>query len=461
MDSDDLLNCTYSVASHSFIRNIYLNLLGWNLLFWVTICFPVNIALLASSFYQTFHATTIYYMIVFEVGSYSLQVTSIQDEQGHISQTRLRVQDVFAMTDSPTKILTQWNRNNQPVGDSSSLLAGFLGQVASNFGNFPVLYESWTQVPEQYKNNVYVNTIQANFFVNDVEHKQYILGSLGKKWKDKRCRLFDKFYNWEQSVEENIENHPPHIPQDHWAIFVRYRRSAKTMEIANKNAANRAKLVIPHDLGSKTLARKRNELEVMHGREFSRAEMYQVSHKKPDGSFINEEARELHEKLQDELQNCSKMKLFESLWERTSGYVRGMGLGVSPSQVIGSSSRATSSTTSFESNERIEQMQAEINSLKAQVAEVDVLKQQIAFLMQRANRDRFRNRRRNHREIDIATVCATVIVTVAKCPRNNGSELNYLSFSDPPTGRGPRDSFPSGVAIFRHPKIGAMTTMLV
>ncbi|KAL2337062.1 hypothetical protein Fmac_011508 [Flemingia macrophylla] len=293
------------------------------------------------------------------------------------------------MTDSPTKILTQWNRNNQPVGDSSSLLAGFLGQVASNFGNFPVLYESWTQVPEQYKNNVYVNTIQANFVVNDVEHKQYILGSLGKKWKDKRCRLFDKFHNWEQSVEENIENHPPHIPQDHWAIFVRYRRSAKTMvEIANKNAANRAKLVIPHSLGSKTLARKRNELEVMHGREFSRAEMYQVSHKKPDGSFVNEEARELHEKLQDELQNCSENEAFLRVCGKEHpGYVRGMGLGVSPSQVIGSSSRATSSTTSFESNERIEQMQAEINSLKAQVAEVDVLKQQIAFLMQRANRD--------------------------------------------------------------------------
>ncbi|KAL2324122.1 hypothetical protein Fmac_023180 [Flemingia macrophylla] len=287
------------------------------------------------------------------------------NEQGHISETRLRVQDVFAMTDSPTKILTQWNRNNQPVGDSSSLLAGFLGQVASNFGNFP-----------------------ANFVVNDVEHKQYILGSLGKKWKDKRCRLFDKFHNWEQSVEENIANHPPHIPQDHWAMFVRYSRSAKAMEIANKNAANRAKLVIPHSLGSKTLARKRNELEVMHGREFSRVEMYQVSHKKPDGSFVNEEARKLHEKLQDELQNCFENEAFLRVCGKEHpGYVRGMGLGVSPSQVIRSSSRAISSTTSFESNERIEQMQAEINSLKAQVAEVDVLKQQIAFLMQRANRD--------------------------------------------------------------------------
>ncbi|KAL2318647.1 hypothetical protein Fmac_032523 [Flemingia macrophylla] len=133
-------------------------------------------------------------------------------------------------------------------------------QVASNFGNFPVLYENWTQVLEQYKNNVYVNTIQANFVVNDEKHKQYILGSLGKKWKDKRCRLFDKYHNWEQSVKENIQNHPPHIPQDHWAIFIRYRRSAKAMEIANKNAANRAKLVIPHILGSKTLARKMNEL---------------------------------------------------------------------------------------------------------------------------------------------------------------------------------------------------------
>ncbi|KAL2343759.1 hypothetical protein Fmac_005044 [Flemingia macrophylla] len=262
------------------------------------------------------------------------------------------------MTDSSTRILTQWNRNNQPVGDSSSLLAGFLGQVASNFGNFPVLYENWSQVPEQYKNNVYLITIQANFVVNDDKHKQYILRSLGNKWKDKRCR-----------------------------------RSAKAMDIANKNAANRAKLVIPHILGSKTLARKRDELETIHGREFSRAEMYQLSHKKPDGTFVNEEARELHQ-----MQNCSENEAFMRVCGKEHpDYVHGMGLGVSPSQIVGSSFGATSSTTSIESNERMEQMQAEIeslkaqvaeiDSLKAQVAEVDVLKQQIAFLMQRAKGD--------------------------------------------------------------------------
>ena len=83
------------------------------------------------------------------------------DGEGHVSQTRLRVQDVFAMTDSPTKIMIKWNRNNQPVGEASSLLVGFLGQLASNFGNFPILYEKWTQVPREYKDNVYLNTIQV------------------------------------------------------------------------------------------------------------------------------------------------------------------------------------------------------------------------------------------------------------------------------------------------------------
>ncbi|KAL2344662.1 hypothetical protein Fmac_005947 [Flemingia macrophylla] len=180
---------TYSVASHSFIRNIYLNLLGWNLLFWVTICFPVNIALLASSFYQ---------------------------------------------------------ERCVPFAFSPATLVHVFAQSALLLATISCLYGS-------------VNSLLT----------------------------FD-----------------------------------------------------------------------------------------------------LQEKLQDELQNCSENEAFLRVYGKEHpGYVRGMGLGVSPSQVIGSSSRATSSTTSFESNERIEQMQAEINSLKAQVAEVDVLKQQIAFLMQRANRD--------------------------------------------------------------------------
>ncbi|KAL2328174.1 hypothetical protein Fmac_021601 [Flemingia macrophylla] len=109
-----------------------------------------------------------------------------------------------------------------------------------------------------------------------------------------------------------------------------------------------------------------------------------------------------------------------------------MGLGVSPSQIIGSSSRATSSTTSFESNERIEQMQAEIDSLKAQVAETPDLEspvnrrssegshmpegrrllRRLRSSSQFSHRDGYCDGCPDCRHFHIATVTATVALTV-------------------------------------------------
>ena len=146
--------------------------------------------------------------------------------------------------------------------------------------------------------------------------------------------------------------------------------------------------------------------------------MYQISHQKSDGTFVNDAARELHvrfflhsiyfvlimvnyliciffcfqEKLHNELQSYSENEAFTRVCGKEHpGYVRGMGLGVRPSQISGSSTQSTTSTTSFESSQKMQQMQAEIDllklkaaeidTLKAKAAEVDILKEQIAFLM--------------------------------------------------------------------------------
>ncbi|KAJ1394587.1 putative transposase, Ptta/En/Spm, plant [Sesbania bispinosa] len=183
---------------------------------------------------------------------------------GVVRQTCLRVQHVFAARDA-TKVCTKRNAEGQPIEEFAGLLPGFLGEIASNFYNFPIMYETWKKVPRDYKNTVYKETIKAKFDVNDQEHKKYILASLGKKWRDTQCRLFHKNYKWEISVEENCRIHPPEINPDHWRLFVQFRTSPKQMEISNKNAANHEKLLIPHTLGSKTLARKRDELEVQYG----------------------------------------------------------------------------------------------------------------------------------------------------------------------------------------------------
>jgi CHAD domain-containing protein len=59
------------------------------------------------------------------------------------------------------------------------------------------------------------------------------------------------------------------------------------------------------------------------------------------------------------------------------GFARSMGLGVTPSQLT-----TTSLTSSSNANEKMKKMQAEIDSLKDKASQVDLLKEQVAFLMQ-------------------------------------------------------------------------------
>ncbi|XP_020211795.1 uncharacterized protein LOC109796538 [Cajanus cajan] len=120
-------------------------------------------------------------------------------------------------------------------------------------------------------------------------------------------------------------------------------------EISDKNVANREKLLIPHTLGSKTLARKRDEME------------------------------QLHKEIQE---TSSKNEAFLKVFGKEHpGYVRGMGLGVTPTQIIGSCSSSMRSGSPSDAA-TIARLQAEIEMLKTRVGEVDVLKEQLAFLMQ-------------------------------------------------------------------------------
>ncbi|XP_004512850.1 uncharacterized protein [Cicer arietinum] len=158
-------------------------------------------------------------------------------------------------------------------------------------------------------------------------------------------------------------------------------------EKANKNAANREKLTILQTLGSKTLARKRYELELRNDRKYSRGEMYSICHIKYAGSFVNDEAKEKYEQLQDKIgKTRSPNEAFVNVFGKEHpGYVRCIGLRITPSQITKSTFHSVRSMSSFEPNEKMEKMQAEINRLKKRDSEVDMLKKQIAFLLQMQN----------------------------------------------------------------------------
>ncbi|KAK2410609.1 hypothetical protein QL285_045966 [Trifolium repens] len=60
-----------------------------------------------------------------------------------------------------------------------------------------------------------------------------------------------------------------------------------------------------------------------------------------------------------------------------------MGLGLTPSQLT--AARSPRLTSSFEDEEKMKQMQAEIDSLKDRALQLDILKEQVAFLLQNHN----------------------------------------------------------------------------
>ncbi|WJX19255.1 Asparagine-rich protein (ARP protein) [Trifolium repens] len=243
-------------------------------------------------------------------------------------------------------------------------------------------YRSSTSRSSCWKTEFYDKKIKPKFVVNDGYNKKYILNSIAAKWRIAKSRLFRKFYKWDLTLEENLRNYPRSIDPDDWAAFVQYRRKQETMEMARKNAANRAKLRMNHSLGTKSLARKRDELEIRDVRKYNRGEMFAVSHKSSDGSFVNEEAKKKNDQLQAEiakthLENEAFVKVFG---KEHGGFARSKGLGVTPSQLT--TTRSTRLTCSSEDNEKMKKMQDEIDSLREKASQVDILKEQVAFLMQ-------------------------------------------------------------------------------
>ncbi|PNX91732.1 hypothetical protein L195_g047866, partial [Trifolium pratense] len=93
--------------------------------------------------------------------------------------------------------------------------------------------------------------------------------------------------------------------------------------------------------------------------------MYEVSHKKRNGAYVNDEARKKNEELQKEIRasNSVNQSFVKVFGKEHNGYVRGVGLGVTPSQIFGHSSRHSTSVA----DAQIAKMQSEIDALTTQV----------------------------------------------------------------------------------------------
>ncbi|XP_027343285.1 uncharacterized protein LOC113855855 [Abrus precatorius] len=264
------------------------------------------------------------------------------DENGTRKTKQLTVNDVWCLPPNE-KIILNWNDEGQPIGDS----AGLLNRLE----------------------------LLPKFEVDSDLYKSYIFKSLNSKWREYKQELWQQRDDSTRNRDQLIEIVPEGVNRDHWASFVDYRLSSKTKENAQKNRDNRKKQIIPHTSGSKSIARKRAELELESGRKVSRGEVWTVTHKHANGHFVSQEAKEISEKIQEYESSRSlsqEISTQDSLAhvlgsKEHCGRVRGLGLGPCPSQVFGYPARSYSGMSSSLSSYR--ELQNQVTVLKSQMDE--------------------------------------------------------------------------------------------
>ncbi|XP_060186733.1 uncharacterized protein LOC132616141 isoform X5 [Lycium barbarum] len=297
------------------------------------------------------------------------------NEGGTITEGRLKVRDIWSL---PTgkRIIIPCNELGQPIDDAGGLLGGFMGDLGSDFSKFLMCYKSWRKVPVNYKNSVYDDIIQKKILVEDGRLRDYMMKSIGKTWKDTRCSLYHSFYKESLTFEENVARRPGGIDLDQWTWFLQYRKDKKTQKMYKQNAENRRKQTYTHTNGSKSLPRRKAEEEHKRGRPMSRGELWPLTHKRKDSTYMNEAAKligEQTERIESQDGVSKKISEFDSLAQvlgkEHAGRVRGVGYGPTPTQVFGQTAYQFKGVSSTQANRdhEMEEMKLKMQELQSVV----------------------------------------------------------------------------------------------
>ncbi|RYQ95159.1 hypothetical protein Ahy_B08g090214 [Arachis hypogaea] len=257
----------------------------------------------------------------------------IIDADGTIKPAKLSMKEAMERPNGK-RIVLRFNNTKQAIGDEAGLLSGVLGLLGSDYGKFSICEKSWHKITTK-----------------------------------------DKFYN--ECLKEKCQ----------------------------KNAKNRSKQLYTYTGGSKSIARRMEEevlyffihyldylyelifidfVEYGNGKNFDvtvgtnkEGESVEESYgsqctKKKDGSYINDEARAIGEKIEEIEQHDESSRVLSQsnsigqvFGKEKPGRVRGVGFGPSPTQLFGLNSHALGNGVQLEETQRkLIELQAELEGEK-------------------------------------------------------------------------------------------------
>ncbi|KAK5840336.1 hypothetical protein PVK06_009230 [Gossypium arboreum] len=203
----------------------------------------------------------------------------------HRGRGRTLLKELYAL-DPVEHVKVSRNSHGQPVGSEARLLAGYLGILARNANMLPINYESWHHMPDSNKNQALAN-IKERFALEVFD--DHIKKALGKKWRDNKSTLKKQYFKKDISLEEKLQNVPSRMLRYQWEDADRER----------VGTSSRQKQKFTHMAGSRSFASVAEAEEVSSGQKVGRLQLFEITHRKKDGSPMTSEAGEIMEKLKE------------------------------------------------------------------------------------------------------------------------------------------------------------------
>ncbi|MFQ6637555.1 hypothetical protein Gotur_013637 [Gossypium turneri] len=221
----------------------------------------------------------------------------IQTESGGMRRSRGRtlLKNLYEL-DPIERVKVCRNSFGQHVGSEAQLLAGYLGIIARNANMLPINYESWHQMPDSNKNQA-LDNIKARFALEVSDN--YVKKAMGKRWRDHKSTLKKEYFKTKTTLEEKLRNVPPGMLRYQWEDVVRFWNSKKGKDRERVGTSSRQKQKFTHTTGSKSFACVAEAEELSSGQKVGRLQLFDITHRKKDGSPMTSEAAEIMEKLKD------------------------------------------------------------------------------------------------------------------------------------------------------------------
>ncbi|MFQ6629442.1 hypothetical protein Gotur_007249 [Gossypium turneri] len=220
----------------------------------------------------------------------------------------------------------------------------------------PINYESWHKMPDGNKNQALDNIKVSN---------TYVKKALGKRWRDHKSTLKKDYFKTKTTLEEKLQNVQLRMLRYQWKDVVRFWNSKKGEDRGQVGKSSRQKHKFIHTAGSKSFACVAED------------ELFDITHRKKDGSPMTLEAAEILEKLKDKkdeyesiassdssvhIDDIDNRIITEVLGPEMYGRVQFQGSFVNLTQYFGSSSQQYMPSGS--------QSQVEVQRLRDQMAQM-------------------------------------------------------------------------------------------